>query len=237
MTVTRAFVLAAGKGTRMRPLTDRVPKPLVAVAGRPMIDFVLDRLAAAGIEEAVVNTHYLAGLVEAHLAGRGHPRIRISREPVLLETGGGVAKALAHLGPSPFFVVNSDGLWRESATPALARLVAAWDDAGMDALLLVHRTEAAVGYDGAGDFELAADGRLIRRRGDTAPFAFMGVQLLHPRLLRDAPEGAFSLNLLYDRALAAGRLHGLAHAGDWFHVGTPEALVAAQRAFATAPGG
>ena len=236
MKVTRAFVLAAGKGTRMRPLTDRVPKPLVEVAGRPMIDFVLDRLAAAGVEEAVVNTHHLAALVEAHLAGRARPRIRISREAALLETGGGLARALGHLGPAPFFTVNSDGLWRESATPALSRLAAAWDDAAMDALLLVHAREAAVGYDGVGDFELARDGRLARRRGDAAPFAFMGVQLLHPRLLRDAPDGAFSLNRLYDRALAAGRLHGLAHAGDWFHVGTPEALAMAERAFAAAPG-
>jgi len=234
--VTRAFVLAAGKGTRMRPLTDRVPKPLVEVAGRPMIDFVLDRLAAAGVGEAVVNTHHLAEMVESHLAGRERPRIRFSRETALLDTGGGVAKARDHLGPTAFFVVNSDGLWRESATPALSRLAAAWDDAAMDALLLVRGTEAAVGYDGAGDFELADDGRLARRDGAAAPFVFMGVQLLHPRLLRDAPDGAFSLNLLYDRAIAAGRLHGLAHTGDWFHVGTPDALAAAERAFADAPG-
>ncbi len=236
MKVTRAFVLAAGKGTRMRPLTDRVPKPLVEVAGRPMIDFVLDRLAAAGVEEAVVNTHHLADMVEAHVAHRAHPRIRISRERVLLETGGGVARARDHLGPVPFFVVNSDGLWRDSGVPALSRLAAAWDDAAMDALLLVHRTEAAVGYDGAGDFELADDGRLARRRGATAPYVFMGVQLLHPRLLRDAPHGAFSLNLLYDRAFAAGRLHGLAHEGDWYHAGTPEAVAEAERALAGAPG-
>ncbi len=236
MRVTRAFVLAAGKGTRMRPLTDRVPKPLVEVAGRPMIDFVLDRLAPAGVEEAVVNTHHLAETVEAHLAHRRRPRIRISRETVLLETGGGVVRARDHLGSTPFFVVNSDGLWREKGVPALSRLAAAWDDAAMDALLLVHATEAAFGYDGVGDFEMGDDGRLARRDGTSARFVFMGVQLLHPRLLRDAPDGAFSLNLLYDRALAAERLHGLAHTGDWFHVGTPEALIAAERAFADAPG-
>jgi MurNAc alpha-1-phosphate uridylyltransferase len=184
----------------------------------------------------VVNTHHLAHMVEAHLADRVRPRIHISREPLLLETGGGVARALGHLGAAPFFVANSDGLWREAAIPAFTRLAAAWDDSGMDALLLVRGTNAAIGYDGAGDFELAGDGRLSRRRGDAAPFVFMGVQLLHPRLFRDAPGGAFSLNLLYDRALATGRLHGLAHTGDWFHVGTPAALATAERAFVAEPG-
>lgn len=236
--VKKAMVLAAGLGLRLRPLTDARPKPLIAVAGRTMLDRALDHLAAHGVEHAVVNSHYLAGQIEAHLAKRRVPRIRISYEQTLLETGGGIANALSQLGPAPFFAVNADIVWSDGASPALAGLAGRWDDAAMDALLLVHPRERAVGYDGKGDFRLRPSGALVRRAGgESAPFVFTGVQLLHPRLFAGAPTGAFSMNILYDRALAAGRLFGLAHDGGWYHVGTPEALRTVEMALAEAAGG
>lgn len=232
ITVTRAMVLAAGLGLRMRPLTNTTPKPLLAVGGKAMIDHALDHLAAIGIGDCVVNAHYLADMVAAHLESRDAPAIHLVVEGDLLDTGGGVLQARALLGPDPFYVVNGDILWRDGPTPALARLARAWDDGAMDALLLVHPTAGAFGYDGAGDFFLdQGDATPLRRRevGAPAPFVFTGVQILHPRLLADAPEGAFSLNFLYDRALAMGRLHGLVHDGEWFHIGTPETLARADR--------
>lgn len=220
-----AMILAAGHGTRLRPLTEMVPKPLVKVAGAAMIDTVLDHLAEIGVVEAVVNTHHLAELVEAHLAGRQRPRIRISREPAILETGGGVRHALPLLGPQPFFVANGKILWRNSGENALLRLAQAWEDAAMDGLLLLHPTSAAIAYDGMGDFFLDPLGRIRRRRErEVAPFIFTGIQILHPRLFAGAPSGAFSLNLLYDRAIEAGRLHGLRHDGEWYQVSTPRQL-------------
>jgi len=226
-TVTHAMVLAAGLGTRMRPLTNTTPKPLVEVAGRTLLDRVLDGLAAAGILQAVVNLYHLGDQVEAHLAGRAAPAITCVREDPVLETGGGVQNALAYLGDAPFFVLNADGLWIDAdpADGALKHLAAAWDDTCMDALLLLHDPAAAFGYGGPGDFTLDGDGRLARRGdGDASALVFTGVQLLHPRLFADAPGGAYSLNVLYDRALAAGRLYGVTHAGEWHHVGTMEAL-------------
>jgi MurNAc alpha-1-phosphate uridylyltransferase len=229
VTVRRAMVLAAGRGQRMRPITDTLPKPLVAVAGRPMIDRILDRLAAAGVEEAVVNAHHLAPVLLRHLeARRGLPAIRVSPEAALLDTGGGVAQALPLLRPDPFYVANSDTAWRDPAPGAFARLVAAWDGGAMDGLLLLCPPDAAFGYDGPGDFVMAPDGRLRRASGAARALVFMGLQILHPRLFADAPEGAFSLNLLYDRALAAGRLFGLLHGDRWYHVGTPQALDAVE---------
>ncbi len=223
MTPRCAMVLAAGLGLRMRPITLTTPKPMVEVAGRGMLDRALDHLTAAGVERLVVNTHWLGDKIRAHLAARAD--ITIVHEPDLLETGGGVANALPLLGEAPFYVVNADIVWTDGPVPALARLAGAWDDALMDALLLTQPTATAVGYDGAGDFFLAADGRLRRRTGDeVSPLLFSGVQILHPRLFEGAPSGKFSLNLLYDRALAAGRLFGLVHDGGWYHVGTPEAL-------------
>jgi len=222
---SRAMVLAAGRGERMRPLTDKRPKPLIEVRGRSMLDRVLDRLAAAGVAEAVVNLHHLGPMIEDHLAARAAPKIHLSPEAELLETGGGITKALALLGKRAFFVVNGDVVWLDGATPALERLARAWDDAAMDGLLLLHPTAYALGYHGAGDFFMAPDGRLRRRRErEVAPFLFAGLQILHPRLFKGAPEGRFSLNLLYDRALEAGRLWGLRHDGEWFHVGTPQSL-------------
>jgi len=232
MRVRRAMVLAAGRGKRLRPLTDDRPKPLVAVAGRPLIDRVLDALAAAGVAECVVNVRYRAEMIAAHLAARRRPLVTLSPETEPLETGGGVARALAKLGSDPVFVVNADVLWDDAGTPALARLAEAWRD-DLDALLLLVPRAAALGYDGPGDFDRDPAGRLTRRRdGATAAFVFAGVQILHPRLFAGAPEGAFSLNLLYDRAIAAGRARGLGHRGRWFHVGTPAAHAEAERRLA-----
>lgn len=221
---TRAMVLAAGLGLRMRPITEHTPKPLVAVAGRTMLDRALDHLATAGVTDIVVNTHWLAGRIQEHLSGR--PGITLSHEDVLLETGGGVAKALPRLGEQPFYVVNSDIIWTDGgARPALARLAEAWDDQRMDALLLLQRTATAMGYDGRGDFFLDSGGVPRRPRpSEVAPLLFSGVQILSPRLFRDAPSGKFSLNVLYNRALEDGRLFGIVHDGRWFHVGTPDAL-------------
>jgi MurNAc alpha-1-phosphate uridylyltransferase len=233
----RAMVLAAGKGVRMRPLTDRLPKPLVAVAGKPLLDHVLDRLAEAGVETAVVNVHHLADLIERHLAERGKagrqaPAIVVSDERgALLDTGGGVVKALPALGDEPFFHLNADTIWIDGVKPNLLRLAAAFDPERMDALLLLAATSGSVGYGGRGDFTMAADGRLARRsEREVAPFVYAGVAILRPELFSTTPPGAFSLNLLFDRAIEAGRLHGLRLEGVWMHVGTPEAITAAETA-------
>lgn len=233
----RAMVLAAGLGLRMRPITDRLPKPLVAIGGRTLLDRILDRLAAAGVAEAVVNTHYLGSMIADHLATRHRPRIRLSPEETLLETGGGITRALPLLGSGHFFAINGDVLWRDGAVPALAALAAAWDGEAMDALLLLQPIETALGYHGFGDFFRAADGRLVRR-GDAcrAPYIFAGLQILHPRLFAAAPRGAFSTNVLFDRAIAAGRLAGVVHAGGWCHVGTPADIPPAEAFVAAAPG-
>jgi N-acetyl-alpha-D-muramate 1-phosphate uridylyltransferase len=232
----RAMVLAAGKGLRLRPITLSRPKPLVEVGGQTMLDGVLDRLADTGVAEAVVNAHYLGQMIESHLQGRTRPRIHLSHEEALLETGGGVKKALPLLGEEPFFVINGDILWRDGKVPALRRLAEAWDGARMDALLLLQPTATAVGYEGLGDFVMDQLGRLRRREeGEVAPFLFAGLQILSPGLFAGTPDGPFSLNLIYDRALAAGRLYGLRHDGAWYHVGTPEDLQRVEAALA--PGG
>lgn len=228
----KAMVLAAGYGQRMRPLTLTRPKPLVTVAGKSLIDYGFDRLRAAGVEEAVVNVHYLPEQIEAWAARQSSPRIAISNERgVILDTGGGVAKALPRLGAEPFFVINSDSFWVDDGTPALDRLRAAWDDQAMDCLLLLAPLERTVGYDGKGDFVRGPDGRLARRAiSEGTPLAYIGGYLVHPRLFTGAPEGAFSMNLLWDRAIAAGRLFGVEHSGRWLHVGTPEAIGLAEAA-------
>lgn len=224
----KAMVLAAGLGLRMRPITDHTPKPLVAVAGRTMLDRVLDHLAAAGVAEAVVNLHHLPDVLRAHLSARTEgPRVVLSDETDrLLETGGGVRKALPLLGDAPFYVVNADIVWLNGTRPALDRLADAWDPAEMDALLLFKRTADAHGYEGAGDFFLDPAG-VPTRRGETqvAPYIYAGVQILSPAALAGTPEaGPWSLNLVFDRLLAAGRLRAIAHDGPWFHVGTPDAI-------------
>jgi len=237
MTTPRnAMVLAAGLGTRMRPLTDTLPKPLVKVAGRALIDHVLDKLAAAGVKTAVVNVHYLAEQLERHLAARKRPRIVISDERgILLGTGGGVVKALPLLGDAPFFHINSDTIWIDGATPNLTRLAQGFDPAKMDALLLLAPASGSIGYAGPGDFALAPDGRLVARAAGTqAPLVYAGAAVLSPALFDNAPEGAFSLTALFARAAEKGRLHGLRLDGRWMHVGSPDAIAAAEVAIKAA---
>jgi len=231
--VTTAMVLAAGLGTRMRPISDTLPKPLVEIGGQTLLDHAIDRLEMVGVERVVVNVHYKAEMVTARLAARDHPHIEISHEDELLETGGGVARALPLLGEY-FFVVNSDVLWLDGKDHALARLAAAFDPARIDAALLLQRTVAAIGYEGSGDYFLDSLG-VPRRRGEReiAPFIFSGVQLLHRRLFDGIAERRFSLNLLYDRAERVGRLTGIAHDGEWYHIGTPQGLEATRARLAS----
>lgn len=229
---TSAFVLAAGKGERMRPLTATIPKPLVPLGGKPLIDHVLDRLATAGIKKAVVNVHYLADKIEQHLAHRAKPQIVISDERKnLLDTGGGVLHALPQLGKDPFVIHNSDSVWIEGLGSNLNRLLDAWDETTMDSLMLVAPLAASIGYDGRGDFQMDPMGRLTRQSGPKmAPFVFAGVSIAHPRLFKSAPAGPFSLNKLWNQAIERGRLFGLRLEGIWMHVGTPEALAEAEAA-------
>ena len=227
-----AMVLAAGLGTRMRPLTDHRPKPLVEVAGRTLIDHALDRLAAAGVERAVVNIHYLAEQIERHLAARKKPQVTISDERgLLLGTGGGVVKALPALGDEPFFHINSDTLWIDGVQPNLTRLAEGFNAKTMDALLLLAPTTGSIGYAGRGDFGMAPDGRLRRRaEREVAPFVYAGAAILSRALFDHAPEGEFSLTDLFDRAAEHDRLHGLRLEGLWMHVGTPDAILLAESA-------
>jgi MurNAc alpha-1-phosphate uridylyltransferase len=228
-----AMVLAAGLGTRLRPITETLPKPLVEIDGRSLLDRAIDRLAEVGVERVAVNVHYKAAVITEHLRRRERPQIAISEEAELLDTGGGVLNALQHLGEA-FFVVNGDVLWLDSKDSALRRLADAFDAEAMDALLLLHPTVSAVGYDGAGDYLLDAHEQPHRRRErEVAPFLFAGVQLLHRRLFDGAAERAFSLVRLYDRAERAGRLHAITHDGEWFHVGTPAALAQTRARFAS----
>ena len=207
-TLETAMVLAAGLGTRLRPLTDKLPKPLVPVAGKPLIDHILDRLAAAGVRQAVLNVHHLADLLEAHVASRAAPRIAISDERAhLLDSGGGVLKALPLLGSKPFLIHNCDSIWTEGAVSNLARLAACWDETTMDCLLLLAPAASSLGYHGRGDFALEPSGRLHRRAGEeSVPFAFAGVSIAHQRLFEGAPQGPFSLNRPWDAAIARGEL-------------------------------
>jgi MurNAc alpha-1-phosphate uridylyltransferase len=223
-----AMVMAAGLGKRMRPLTATRPKPLVEVAGKALIDHVFNRLRSAGVKRAVVNVHYLADALEAHLDHRvkGIEILVSDERRQLMETGGGIVQARYLLGDKPFIVVNSDNLWVDGPADAIRLLGARWDDAAMDALLLLVPLAQAHNHGGQGDFHLAPDGRITKRRqpGRPAPFVYTGVQILSPRVIADWPEGAFSTNLFWDRAIAAGRAYGLVHQGLWFDVGTPEAI-------------
>ena len=225
--ITAAMIMGAGLGTRMRPLTDDRPKPLVTVGGKTLIDHSIDRLVAAGVTLVVVNLHYKADMLRTHLSKRHDVKIVFSDETdQLLDTGGGVVKAMAHFGGEPFFVLNSDSIWIEKGTPALSAMLTEWDEARMDGLLLLADMKTALGYEGTGDFGLKADGHLIRARdasGDDAVYAYPGVQIAHPRLFADAPQGAFSTNIMWDRAIAQCRLSGAVMDGTWLHVGTPQA--------------
>lgn len=222
----RAMVLAAGLGLRMRPLTLNTPKPLIPVMGRTLLDRALDHLERANVEAAVVNTHYKGEMIAAHLAERTTPpSIILSPEETALETGGGIKRALPHLGADPFLAVNADILWLDGPVPAIQRMADHWDPETMDALLLLMSTTRAVGYEGLGDFQMDPEGALTRREESrVAPFVYAGVQIVKPELFGDSPDGAFSMNVLWDRAMAAGRLRGIAHDGLWYHVGTPAAL-------------
>jgi MurNAc alpha-1-phosphate uridylyltransferase len=236
MKPNRAIVLAAGLGTRMRPYNGHVPKPLVEIGGKSLIDYSLDRLADAGVERAVVNVHHLADAVERHLASRRRPHIVISDERAeLLGTGGGIAKALPQLGDTPFFLVNSDTVWLDGVKPNFVRLAEAFDPEAMDALLLLAPTTESIGYSGRGDFAMLPDGRLRRRaESEVVPFVYAGAAILSAALFADAPAGAFPLTPLFDCAGGKDRLFGLRLEGLWMHVGTPEAVAAAEAALAAA---
>jgi MurNAc alpha-1-phosphate uridylyltransferase len=221
-----AMVLAAGLGTRLRPVTDTIPKPLIEINGRTLLDHAIDRLALVGVERVVVNVHYKAEMVAAQLARRDHPRIEISHETELLDTGGGVARALPLLD-DVFFVVNSDLLWLDGQDRTLQRLAAAFDPERMDAILLLQRTVTAVGYDGSGDYLIDASGYPYRRgEREVAPFLFAGLQLLHSRAFVGISDRVFSLVRIFDRAEEAGRLQAIVHDGEWYHIGTPQGLAA-----------
>jgi MurNAc alpha-1-phosphate uridylyltransferase len=228
-----AMILAAGYGTRMRPLTDSMPKPLVPVGGKALINHVLDRLAAVGVETAVVNVHHFADQIEQHLKPRRAPRIAISDErEAVLGTGGGVAKALPLLGTAPFFHVNSDTMWIEGVRSNLSRLADAFDPERMDILLLMAPTATSIGYSGRGDYGMLADGALRKRKEkEVVPFVYAGAAILSPSIFADAPAGEFSLTRMFDRANEQERLFGLRLDGVWMHVGTPDAVHAAEEAF------
>lgn len=230
----RAMILAAGLGKRMRPVTVTTPKPLIEIAGRSLIDRALDRLERAGVEKAVVNVHYLGQLVRVHVGRRSSPEIVISDESErLLDTGGGIAKALPELGSEPFYLLNSDSFWLEGARPNLEWLANAWRDEAMDALLMLASTARAIGYSGRGDFQMDPAGRLTRRpEREVVPFAYAGAAVLHPRLFAGRKVEPFSLNALFDQALDAGRLFGMRMDGLWLHVGTPEAIAEAEHSIA-----
>jgi MurNAc alpha-1-phosphate uridylyltransferase len=232
VTPTKAMVLAAGLGLRMRPLTDRMPKPMVPVAGKPLLDHVLDKLADANIGEAVVNVHYLPDQIIDHVARRSRPRIIISDERnEVLGTGGAVVKALPMLGDAPFYHLNADTMWIDGVRPNLARMADAFDPARMDILLLMAPTATSIGYSGNGDYAMLTDGALRKRKEhQVVPFVYAGVAIMSPALFTDAPQGEFSLTKIFDRANERERLFGLRLDGVWMHVGTPDAVQAAEKA-------
>ncbi len=224
-----AMLLAAGLATRMRPASQGRPKALIEIAGKALIDHALDRLADVGVERAVVNTHYLSDQIERHLAGRKRPAIQISHEETILDTGGGIAQALPLLGAQAFYVVNAKIVWRGGQVEALSRLAAIWDERRMDGLLLLQPTVTAVGYEGPGDLSMDQFGLVrFREPQEVAPFVYASIQILHPRLFDGAPKGAFPLRPLWERAAASGRLYGLRHDGEWYHVATPQGLAEAE---------
>jgi len=229
----KAMVLAAGLGLRMRPLTDRMPKPLVSVAGRTLLDHVLDKLGEAGVAEAVVNVHYLPDQIIEHVGGRKRPHVTISDERgQVLGTGGGVVKALPLLGSAPFFHVNADTLWIDGVRPNLTRLAETFDPARMDILLLMAPTAGSIGYDGRGDYAMLPDGALRKRKEhQIVPFVYAGAAIISPSVFAGAPSGEFSLTKVFDAANEQERLFGLRLDGTWMHVGTPDAVGAAEEAF------
>lgn len=231
----KAFVLAAGMGQRMRPLTDNCPKPLLMVAGRSMLDRTLDALADVGVEEAVVNCFYLSHMIEDHLKNRKTPKITLSRETELLDTGGGVKNMIGFFGDAPFYVLNADIVWTDGKISALKALADKWDSAQMDLLLLLHLAADVPSYVGQGDYYLAEGSDIpvfAKKNGVDANYIFTGPRIVHPRLFKGAPDGAFGFLQLFHKAEKAGRLRGLRHEGEWYHVGTPEALAEANEILA-----
>ncbi len=230
----RAMVLAAGLGTRMRPLTDSTPKPMIRVWKKTMLDHGLDALANAGVNQAIVNVHYLADQIEEHVKTRAMPNVIISNERArLLDSGGGIRNALDVLGSDPFYLLNADSFWVEGAVPNLDRLANSWKPSRMDMLLMVAPTDCTVGFDGAGDFFMDRAG-MLSRRGEqiSAPFAYTGAAIISPTVFENTPDGPFSLNRLFDTAIESGRLFGMKMDGLWLHVGTPEAINLAEHAIA-----
>ncbi len=228
--ITQAMILAAGFGTRLRPITDHVPKAMVKIAGKPLLDHALDRLCEIGCESCVVNTHYLPDIIENHLASRKNPRIEISHEPEILETGGGILQALNRFHNQPFFAINADSLWRDFKTPLLKQLSDVWDDARMDGLLALVQNRGQY-PELSGDFFKHEDGSLYRQgMKKPLPHIYIGVQILHPRLFDQAPDGKFSLGVLYDHASLKGRLYGhIAQNTEWFHISAPRDLAETER--------
>jgi MurNAc alpha-1-phosphate uridylyltransferase len=231
-----AMVLAAGLGKRMAPITDTMPKPLVKVAGKQLIDWGLDALESAGVQRAIVNTHYFADQLDTHLAKRKTPTILVSDErKELLDSAGGIVKALPQIGSDPFYVVNADTFWIDGARPNLVLLAEGWNDAHMDILLMIATKDQATGYDGRGDFNMSSDGRLRRLgEGETSPYIYAGAAIIHPRIFAGAPAGKASLNRYFDEAIAADRFYGLTMNGLWLTVGTPGAIGEAEAAIARA---
>ncbi|MDD9901397.1 MAG: nucleotidyltransferase family protein [Alphaproteobacteria bacterium] len=239
-TPKKAFVLAAGFGTRMRPLTDNCPKPLLEVAGQTMLDRALDALAAVGVEEVIVNAHYLGHMIEDALKGRKTPRITVVHEDEILDTGGGVAAQLSFFGDEPFYVLNADVLWTDDAAPALSRLADAWDGTKMDLLFLVQDVAAILGWERGGDYFVEEDkdcaAAVFQSCAEKpANTVFMGPRIVHPRLFKDAPSGTFSFLDLFHKAEAAGRLYALRHKGAWHHVGTPKDFEETNRILSAPP--
>jgi MurNAc alpha-1-phosphate uridylyltransferase len=226
-----AMVLAAGLGKRMRPITNTMPKPLVKIAGKTLLDWSLDSLAGAGVKKAVVNVHYFPEQIVAHVAARRTPQVVISDESeALLDSAGGIVKALPELGEKPFYIINADTFWIDSGAPSLSRLALAWDAAKMDILLMLADLHSATGHSGGTDFLMAPDGALQRSRGDPAGLIYAGAAIVHPRLFKEAPTGPHSLNDYFDAAVATGRLFGMRMQGRWITVGTPDAIPLAEAA-------
>lgn len=229
----RAMILAAGRGARMLPLTKRIPKAMLVISGKTVLDMALERILAAGVEQVIVNASHLADRIVDHIAERDDGRVLVTLEDEPLETGGGVVKALPLLGSEPFYVINGDSVWVDGMKNPLLRLAESWNPDQMDVLLMLAPLARVIGFDGLGDFSMDQDGRLERRQeAAVAPYAYMGLSIINPAALEQAPEGAFSLNWAYDRAIEAGRLFGVVHDGLWYHISTPADLETARGRFA-----
>ncbi|MBL8686017.1 MAG: nucleotidyltransferase family protein [Alphaproteobacteria bacterium] len=228
--IQTAMILAAGYATRLRPISNHTPKAMVQIMGKPILGHILERLKEISLKQIIVNTHHLGTVVKTYLEQQPkHFNIQISEEKTILETGGGVKQALPMIGTQPFYVINGKIIWFNGGQNSLLNLASHWNNKTMDVLLLLQPVTKTVGYQGSGDFHLNADGSLKRRQDDEiAPFVFSGIQIIHPRLFQDSPDGSFSLNVLYDRAIAQGRLFGVRHDGTWLHISSPQDILAVE---------